>query len=266
MRYIVIDLEFNGRNQSMIKPFEIIEIGATALDADLKIQSQFQRFVKPLYVVNDYALCFSGIDHIQIEQASHFNEVFLQLKKYLGKDYILVFWSVEDLEILIEESKRHGIRKEWLRKSIVMQNHLPLNYKKNTMGLKEACEFYGIRWEGRAHRASDDSYNTAKLFIQTFKVYNLTIFESIEYNPTRGILKNTLKRLIKERMLHNGEILTWQKFSQGKTMKKIVMMYRLNKGDIKQLEKLFYRITESIIERELSCNESWKSMNEISIK
>ena len=68
--------------------------------------------------------------------------------------------------MLIDECKRHDVDADFLPPSINLKSqYARINKLYKQVGLMKAIEHTGFEFEGNAHRAIDDAFNTANLFI-----------------------------------------------------------------------------------------------------
>ncbi len=173
MNFIILDLEATcwqgnamGRNQ------EIIELGAYRLNGYGEWIDHFQCFVKPIQHprLSTYCKDLTGITQSQINKAKTFEDRFQLFEDWFYAEEgpsILCVWGAMDLPLIIEDCLRHDLDYSFLPKCIDLKKQYASIYQlSKEVGLAKALEYNEIEFEGSAHRAIDDAYNTAKLFLR----------------------------------------------------------------------------------------------------
>ncbi|MBP1154523.1 MULTISPECIES: 3'-5' exonuclease [unclassified Paenibacillus] len=181
MIYIIYDLEFTVvRKQQHLS--EIIEIGAVKvaeMNGILHIVDKFQTFVRPSKnpVLSKHTTEFTGIRQEDMTGAPDYREAVDQWVKWIGEEnYYLGAWGSDDKYQLIRHCRQMKLEPDWVKN----HNNLQKQYSKKTsgeiyqqVGLKRALEIEGIAFEGSHHRALDDAFNTALIFIKRFEDFEL---------------------------------------------------------------------------------------------
>lgn len=182
MDYIVYDTEFSQPQPKLynpnsrfkpnpISPFEIIEIGAVKVSADFQITDTFTRLIKPVIYsrLSPIVMRKTGIRPHDVQHGIGFTQAVEEFLCFCGKDFILCSWSSNDVQILQKNCHYHKFGCTWLEPYYDIQKHATavLGYDKNqTVGLKNALTALSIDVEGRLHRALEDAYYTAQVFIR----------------------------------------------------------------------------------------------------
>ncbi len=184
MDYIVYDTEFsqpqpklynpNSRfKPNVISPFEVIEIGAARVSEDLEITGTYNCLVKPVIYrrLSPIVIKKTGIKPHDLEKGMNFKRAIEGFKEFCGEDFILCTWSSNDVQILQRNCQYHKIESDWIGQYYDVQKHCTkvLGCPKNqTIGLKNALLALDIEVDGKLHRAQEDAYYTAKVFIRVY--------------------------------------------------------------------------------------------------
>jgi DNA polymerase III epsilon subunit-like protein len=178
MNYIVFDLEFNQEPTSLnipadrlsLCPYEIVQIGAIRLDADLSAKGTFNRYIKPsIYLkVNDFITQLTGITTEQLAMEKGFPEVFDDFLQFLGDDCILCTWGLIDMKEMYRNAAFYGYDRSRLPERVInLQPQISVHLKqspKKLLQLKAAVEALSIPIPYPFHNALYDAYYTAQLF------------------------------------------------------------------------------------------------------
>ncbi|WP_426448985.1 exonuclease domain-containing protein [Paenibacillus sp. S-38] len=181
MQYIIYDLEFTvQRKQHQIA--EIIEIGAVRVketDGTAAIVDTFQTFVKPTKqpTLTPSTVSFTGIKQEDVAGAPQFREAVKAFTEWIGEeDYYLCSWGPDDKMQLLRQTRELQMELDWIRNHNNLQSQYsrminPEVYKQ--VGLKRALEIEEIVLQGQQHRALDDAYNTAQVFVKRYSTFRL---------------------------------------------------------------------------------------------
>ncbi|WP_017939303.1 exonuclease domain-containing protein [Zestomonas thermotolerans] len=170
--WLVIDLEATTEEGGWpLAEMEIIEIGATLVDASGHELDHFQRFVRPLRRPHLTAFCreLTHISQANIDSAQPFPTVWAQCERWLGPhrerlagwaswgDYdrqqLLQEWHQHSLDSLLAGLPHHNLKQRFAR-----ARQLP-----RPVGLNMALQLAGLSFQGQQHRALEDARNTARL-------------------------------------------------------------------------------------------------------
>ncbi len=173
MNFIVYDLEatcWNGYKPNDTQ--EIIEIGAFCINNFGEIVKEFSAFVKPFVNPSLSAYCteLTTIQQVDVNRAKPFSVVvedFIDWINIYEEDYILCSWGKFDKKMLINDCRLHEQETDWLKNHIDLKDqYRSLKNLKKAIGLKWALGKEEFDFEGTPHRAIDDAYNTAKIFVR----------------------------------------------------------------------------------------------------
>ncbi len=179
MKYIIIDLEWNGAYSQKAHGYfnEIIEIGAVAYDEELRACGTFHRVIKPT-VSKKLSQIVRDLTHItpeELEASTYtFDSAMEEFALWAGEEAAILTWSNTDLLVLIENfSFFKGISTvPFMTYYADVQPFCQAQMGEDTsqqMGLSRACEALEINAEDSAfHRALDDSLLTAKVFLHVY--------------------------------------------------------------------------------------------------
>lgn len=172
MNFFVLDLEATcWQGNAMDRRQEIIELAAYSVNGYREWNDTFQRFIKPVDHPRLSAYCteLTGITQEQVNKAKRFEFVFGEFQDWMDthdQPQLLCTWGSKDMIIIREECKAHDIDCRSLPKSINLKaQYAAMHSLGKEAGLKKALEQTGIEFEGSHHRAIDDAYNTARLFL-----------------------------------------------------------------------------------------------------
>ena len=183
MEYIVFDLEFNqGFDKKLNKtvsdekcPFEILQIGAVKLDADLNIIDTFNTFVKPnIYKeIHPFIKKMTNIIHEDVKDAPNFPQAFNNFKEFMNNDKnILCVWGTGDLKELYRNIKYYNLSTENLSNTYInVQHHASIYFNNPTgksIGLQNAITLLQLNQDKSYHNALNDAYYTSLVFKNIF--------------------------------------------------------------------------------------------------
>ena len=183
MEYIVFDLEFNqGFDKKLNKtvsdekcPFEILQIGAVKLDADLNIIDTFNTFVKPnIYKeIHPFIKKMTNIIHEDVKDAPNFPQAFNNFKEFMNNDKnILCVWGNGDLKEVYRNIKYYNLSTENLSNTYInVQHHASIYFNNPTgksIGLQNAITLLQLNQDKSYHNALNDAYYTSLVFKNIF--------------------------------------------------------------------------------------------------
>lgn len=172
MNFIILDLEatcWQGNDMNRVP--EIIELAAFSVNGYREWVASFQRFIKPSHHprLSAYCMELTNITQDQVNKAKKFDLVFPDFQEWLeGLDepQLICTWGDKDMQIIRQECAKHDIETRLLPGSINMKSqYRDFHNLDKEVGLLKALEYSEIDFEGSPHRAVDDAYNTAKLFL-----------------------------------------------------------------------------------------------------
>ena len=172
MNFIVLDLEATcWQGNDMNRRQEIIELAAYSVNGYREWNDSFQRFIKPKEHPRLSAYCteLTSITQDQINKAKRFDAVFIDFQEWLeSHDHpqLLCTWGSKDIPMIREECAVHDLDCSFLPQAINLKSqYAQMHQLGKEVGLIKALDYTGIDFEGSHHRAVDDAYNTARLFL-----------------------------------------------------------------------------------------------------
>lgn len=201
MNAVIFDLE-------LIKRFkkgqfsEIVEIGACKVNLHTKsIVDQFQIYITPKsgYVAKSTRK-FIKMKKEDLKTAVPFSTGIKKFASWLGDDYYLCSWGIDDKAHIINQCIRTNVNLDWFKNYNDIQKQISksLDADNNSqLGLKNALTSAGINPLGIAHRGIDDAINTSHLFIEFIDEINL-----LNNTVTKKEVSLEFKK-IKEAIQHN---------------------------------------------------------------
>ncbi|RJG21618.1 3'-5' exonuclease [Paenibacillus thiaminolyticus] len=174
MLAIIYDLEMTVKRKKG-EFAEIIEIGAVKVaeqDGKAAIVDTFQAFVKPTLSpkLSQDTVNFTGIRQEDVNASPVLQDVLDQFVAWIDtKDYALCSWGPDDKAQFLKECRMKRIPLHWLRNHNNLQKPVSLVMNRGShqqVGLKTALDTLQVPFVGTQHRALDDAYNTALIYIR----------------------------------------------------------------------------------------------------
>lgn len=173
MNFIVLDLEATcWQGNAMDREQEIIEIAAYCVNGYREWVDSYQRFIKPTLHprLSSYCIELTSITQDVVNKSKPFDIVFPEFLDWmdnLDQPQLFCTWGAKDMEIIEDECRRHDIALAQLPKSINLKSqYAEIHHLGREVGLLKALEYSEIDFTGEHHRAIDDAYNTAHLFLR----------------------------------------------------------------------------------------------------
>ena len=200
MNYIIFDMEWNQpsspkeKNHALIHG-EIIQIGFFVLDDRLETLHKEDILIKPVCypAINKYVSILTGISQDMLEKGVCFSDAIRRMSEYFQDDTVLFTWGDDDMPILRENMKYHGITDIALPMHYNLQRFFcgQTGTPSRQIALKTAAEHFGIDPDIQAHNALNDAYVTLlvakkldiKAGISEYAKYSLTINEKNVQQP-----------------------------------------------------------------------------------
>lgn len=178
MKYVIIDLEWNGSGTDKGYFNEIIEIGAVALDDSMTVSGEFQSFVNPK-ITKKLRGRIKELTHItndDLKNAGGFVTVYRRFKAWLGEeDNCMLSWGNADIMVLYENLERYDMLDEifavrhYCDAQLMCQMAVDIPLTKQ-VGLSAFAEMAGVEiGEDPLHRAINDSRLTARCVAKVFR-------------------------------------------------------------------------------------------------
>lgn len=207
-KYVVVDIETTGH--SPVKGDRIIQLAIVTIENGT-ITDTYTKFVNPGRRIPMFIQDLTGISDADVAQAEPF-EAYAETVFEKMQDAIFVAHNTNfDLPFLQKELQRSGLPKwQGLTMDTVELSRLlyptAISYK-----LQDITADLGISL-GNAHRADDDAYATAELFLRAKNDLGLLPYETLALLHKRSFqLKSDLSRLLyeetaKKRGSHHNEM------------------------------------------------------------
>ncbi len=185
-RYVCLDVEMSeltAAQKNLVSGLrnEVIQIGAVMLDESYNLISRFSSYVKPRYSsITPSINRLTGITEENISTAGDLITVFDQYCCWLGDDDVTTFcWSRTDYNQLWNEINMKARHRtdllETLKTFVDLQDIFDgLIGAGVPVSLGAAMHFMNIGFEGQAHAADCDAYNTARLLHKIFCTESLS--------------------------------------------------------------------------------------------
>ena len=178
MTYIVLDLEWNqpiSYQSSTFRKvgdklmFEMIQIGAVKLDADLNPGEAISIPIAPTYYVKIHPRIrrMTGLDSETLAGAPAFREALQQFAAWCGEDYTLLTWGIDDVSVLYQNIHFFHCEDIVLPPLCDIQRLFSTVHNlKDRSGLKTAMEMVNITPDDTMsfHNALNDAWYTALVF------------------------------------------------------------------------------------------------------
>ncbi len=175
MQYIVLDMEWNqpwpgspSAKKVLPSPIrgEIIQIGAVRVTQEQLVEDEFQIMIRPKYYrrLNRRVSKLTGIQESRLrEEGVPFPEAMERFRAWCGGDAIFLTWGFDDIGILRENLRLHGMPEDWTEKwyNAQMIFNAQTDGSSSQKALKTAMEVFGIEATRPAHDALGDAYHTA---------------------------------------------------------------------------------------------------------
>lgn len=179
MYKLIIDLEMNSPVKLEQSDFnslrEIIEIGAVLLNDSNNEIGRFQSYIKPtLSKITNKITRITNITNEDVKDAPYLEEALDKLSNFIEKhttiDKICLYtWSDNDTYILNKEIEYKSIENKLINHLITYYVDVQDEFNKkinfeNRINLAKALELIGEDFEGVAHGALADAFNTARIY------------------------------------------------------------------------------------------------------
>jgi len=173
MIFVILDLEATcWQGNAMDRLPEIIELAAFRLNGYGEWMDQFQSFVRPVDHPRLSAYCteLTSITQEQVNKAKPFSIVCQAFQDWLELEdgaQLICTWGGKDIDLIKDECHRHRYDSSFLPSGINLKaQYASMQRLSKEVGLRKALEYNEIEFEGTPHRAIDDAYNTAHLFLR----------------------------------------------------------------------------------------------------
>lgn len=178
---LVIDFEATCWNHATPEGMhnEIIEIGISGVDYVTKeIKLRDTIIVKPDFsTISDFCTELTTLtqDYIDEHGVSFEKACEILETKYKSRDRIWMSFGDYDKNIIASNCELKGIRNPFGRTHINIKPLFSLAFGiKKDLGVSQALNYSGLKFEGTPHRAINDAFNTAKLIKVIFSNTHLS--------------------------------------------------------------------------------------------
>lgn len=169
---------------------EIIEIGITGVDYRTKeIKFKDTIIVKPKFSeISAFCTELTSIDQKLIDdEGVEFEEACKILRdKFKSRDRIWLSWGQYDKNQIEKDCELKGEENPFGRTHFNLKPLFSFAFGlTQDLGVSTALDHLGLEFEGNAHRAIDDAYNTARILQHTF----VPLMQNPKYNKAKGLRK-----------------------------------------------------------------------------
>ncbi len=179
MDYIIFDLEWSRNIRHVIPkcPDEIIQIGAVKYDKNLKYKGSFNRFIKPgvYHGVDAKVTEITGITKQHLERFGvPFTEAFREFKAFMGREYVLMSWGPQDIQILRTNAQYYNknTKLNFMQHFADLQRYAASKLRdgdKQQLGLQTAADLCEISYDvDTLHDAHVDAEISGEVFVRVF--------------------------------------------------------------------------------------------------
>lgn len=168
---IIVDLEATCCDERRIPrdEMEIIEIGAVAVkSASGEVLGEYQTFIRPVRhrQLTTFCMALTGIQQEDVDAARTFPEVLPQFAAWLKtqRPWVWGSWGDYDRNQFAGDCRFHNLENPLPKRHRNIKQEFATAMGQKKMGVGQALEYLGLEFEGRAHRALDDTQNIARLY------------------------------------------------------------------------------------------------------
>lgn len=173
---VVIDLEatcWKSRTETAANTSEVIEVGICVLNT---LTGEIERpqgiIVKPtVSTISPFCEQLTGITQEMVNNGTSFSAAMnILIDEYKTNDRVVAAYGNYDRNMLKKECRRYGVEfpigQNYLNVRVLAALKLKAGKQ---LGLDEACERFGLPFEGRLHRGVDDARMIAKVLWEILK-------------------------------------------------------------------------------------------------
>jgi len=173
MCYIVLDMEWNqpfNYRKMIRKPVklvgEIVQIGAVKLSEAFEMVDTFKIMVAPKYYtrMNEAVEDLTHITTSDLQYGFPFPQAIKHFINWCGSDYSFITWGWDDVDMLEDNLKLHGLDYSWLPTYYNLQPiyNYQISKESRQASLSEAMGRLNLEMS-EAHDALNDARNAAKI-------------------------------------------------------------------------------------------------------
>ena len=173
-KYLALDLELNNAPDGSTPNPSIIQVGvaigsARQLPSEWIVKKWFVKVNEPIY---PFITELTGITNEDDKTVLQHYDIANELDKLIKDNNTFVnpvTWGGGDATELKDDFERWGVEfknfgRRWIDVKTWYALHMLSKGKKPNGGLSSALGEYGLHFEGKAHRADVDAFNTLRLF------------------------------------------------------------------------------------------------------
>ena len=178
-KYLALDLELNNAPDGSTPSPSIIQVGVAIgsprqLPSEWIVKKWFVKVNEPIY---PFITELTGITTEDVKNGLQHYDIANELSDLIRANDIFVnpvTWGGGDSTELKADFERWGVEfkhfgRRWVDVKTLYALHMFAKGKKPNGGLSSALGEYGLPFEGKAHRADVDAYNTLRLFFHILK-------------------------------------------------------------------------------------------------
>jgi len=173
---VVIDLEatcWKSRTETAANTSEVIEVGVCVLDVTTgEISKPNGIIVKPtVSTISPFCEQLTGITQEMVDGGVTFDSAMkILVNEYNVNDRVVAAYGNYDRNKLKQECQRYGVPFPIVQSYLNVSALATLKLKAGKrLGLDQACEMFGLPFEGRLHRGVDDALMIAKVLWEIIK-------------------------------------------------------------------------------------------------
>ena len=246
MNYIILDMEWNqalNRAATVRSPIvlngEIIQIGAIKADENFNLLDRLKINVRPKFYkkMNPYVQEITGISSLDLTCGESFPQAFRRFSAWCGEDFRFITWGFDDIGILSDNLKLHGLDDSYGRNYINLQ--LIFNRQTNAQqlqcSLSTAAESLGIPIDVQVHDAANDAYLTYEVCKKLDMALGIAEYAELSSGISEPIFKDAVqdvkdcKTMLRDKRVMDLKCVECQKklafgewlFSNGKNCKTV---------------------------------------------
>ena len=206
MNYIILDMEWNqalNRSMTVRSPIvlngEIIQIGAVKTDENFGLVDKIKINVRPKFYkkMNPYVEEITGISSVDLTCGENFPQAFRRFSEWCGSDFRFITWGFDDIGILSDNLKLHGLDEAFGRNYINLQ----LIYNRQTgakqlqCSLSAAAENLGIPIDVQVHDAANDAYLTYEVCKKLDMALGIAEYAELSTGISEPIFKDAVQNV-----------------------------------------------------------------------
>lgn len=219
MNYIILDMEWNqalNRAQTVRSPIvlngEIIQIGAIKADENFNLIDRLKINVRPKYYkkMNPYVQEITGISSVDLTCGESFPQAFRRLSAWCGEEFRFITWGFDDIGILSDNLKLHGLDSDFGRNYINLQ--LIFNRQTNAQqlqcSLSAAAESLGIPIDVQVHDAANDAYLTYEVCKKLNMALGIAEYSVLSSGISEPLFKDAVQHVVACNVMHRDRRVT----------------------------------------------------------